>query len=248
VHADHLGSPRKITSQAGNIVWQWLDKPFGDSPVNQDPDGNGVAFEYNLRFPGQYFDAETGLHYNWNRYYDPQMGRYITSDPIGLVGGMNTYTYVGGSPVNAVDPLGLRTEVTIWHPVGWGESSFGHVSTDVNGTTFSYGPHGMSANSYSEYNAKNSFRDGMGVLIDLTPEQEAKLKACLGKDQGSYSATSNNCGSPVQNCLKDLGINTDDQILPVNLGNKLIDLGVTNGTADHPATNPASGVNAPWAR
>jgi RHS repeat-associated protein len=87
VHTDHLGSPRKITSQAGNTVWQWLDKPFGDVPIDQDPDGNGVAFEYNLRFPGQYFDTETGLHYNYHRYYDPRTGRYITSDPIGLEGG-----------------------------------------------------------------------------------------------------------------------------------------------------------------
>jgi RHS repeat-associated protein len=108
VHADHLGTPRKITSQAGNIVWQWQDKPFGDVPVDQYPDGNGLAFEYNLRFPGQYFDKETGLHYNYYRYYDPQTGRYITSDPIGLSGGLNTYGYVGGNPVNAVDPLGLE--------------------------------------------------------------------------------------------------------------------------------------------
>lgn len=107
VHTDHLGSPRKITSQAGNIVWQWLDKPFGDSPVNQDPDGDGVAFEYNLRFPGQYFDKETGLYYNYFRYYDPQTGRYITSDPIGLVGGINSYGYVGGNPVSYADPQGL---------------------------------------------------------------------------------------------------------------------------------------------
>ncbi len=107
VHTDHLGSPRKITNPSGNTVWQWQDKPFGDSPVNPNPDGDGVAFEYNLRFPGQYFDAETGLHYNYHRYYDPQIGRYLTSDPIGLAGGINTYEYVGGNPVNFIDPLGL---------------------------------------------------------------------------------------------------------------------------------------------
>lgn len=108
IHTDHLGTPRKISNQTANIIWQWQDKPFGDSNVNQDPDGDGVAFEYNLRFAGQYFDAETGLHYNYFRYYDPQTGRYITSDPIGLQGGLNTYLYALANPINFNDPLGLR--------------------------------------------------------------------------------------------------------------------------------------------
>jgi len=61
----------------------------------------------NLRFAGQYYDSETGLYYNWHRYYDPKTGRYISSDPIGLAGGLNTYTYALGNPLYWVDPSGL---------------------------------------------------------------------------------------------------------------------------------------------
>jgi len=66
-----------------------------------------TLFEYNLRFPGQFYDKETGLHYNTFRDYDPVTGRYVDSDPMGLAGGLNTYAYVGGNPVDLVDPLGL---------------------------------------------------------------------------------------------------------------------------------------------
>ena len=91
----------------GQTVWKAAYLPFGNAEVLVD------TVENNFRLPGQYYDAETGLHYNMFRYYDPATGRYITADPIGLSGGLNLYSYVNGNPVNAVDPLGLYIESSV---------------------------------------------------------------------------------------------------------------------------------------
>ncbi|WP_196799845.1 RHS repeat-associated core domain-containing protein [Mariprofundus ferrooxydans] len=106
-HNDHLGTPMSLTDAAGVTVWKASYTPFGLATVNDDPDGNGVSVTNNLRFQGQYFDAETGLHYNYHRTYDPVLGRYTQADPIGLNGGANRFGYVSGNPVKFVDPLGL---------------------------------------------------------------------------------------------------------------------------------------------
>jgi RHS repeat-associated protein len=111
VEADHLGTPRLITDSAQAKRWYWHDAPYGDTLPNEKP-GAPAALVYNLRFPGQYFDKETNLAYNWHRDYEATTGRYIQSDPIGLRGGINTYAYVGGSPTAYTDPFGLwSTEV-----------------------------------------------------------------------------------------------------------------------------------------
>ncbi|NBQ68347.1 MAG: hypothetical protein EBU46_05740 [Nitrosomonadaceae bacterium] len=107
LHADHLDTPRIGTNSSGAIVWQWNSDAFGSQPPNEDPDGNGMPTTVNLRFPGQYFDKETNLHYNYFRDYDPRIGRYLGSDPIGLMGGINTYLYAGANPLMYTDPLGL---------------------------------------------------------------------------------------------------------------------------------------------
>ena len=110
VYVDHLNAPRSVEDGTKRIVWRWDSEPFGTAAANEDPDGDGVRFAFNLRFPGQYLDAETGLHYNYFRDYDPATGRYIESDPAGLAAGLNTYAYVGSDPVGSVDPLGLAEE------------------------------------------------------------------------------------------------------------------------------------------
>jgi len=101
-HNDHLGTPQRITDSNGNLVWSADYLPFGQADVTVE------SVENNIRFPGQYRDGETGLHYNLNRYYDPGTGRYLTADPIGLNGGMNLYAYVGGNPISRIDPEGLK--------------------------------------------------------------------------------------------------------------------------------------------
>ncbi len=99
---DHLNTPRQVTDKTGQVIWRWPVDAFGTGLPETDPDGDGLGFTFNLRFPGQYYDNETGLHYNYFRYYDPQTGRYITSDPIGLQGGLNTYPYANANPVRYV--------------------------------------------------------------------------------------------------------------------------------------------------
>ena len=105
---DRLGSPRIMTDDEGNVVWEALYKPFGEVEVNTKS-----SVENNFRFPGQYFDEETGLHYNYHRYYEPGMGRYLRADPIGLFGGLNLFVYVENNPVNILDSDGLQGLTTI---------------------------------------------------------------------------------------------------------------------------------------
>jgi RHS repeat-associated protein len=108
VYADHLSTARVLTRASDNkMVWRWDGAdPFGLDQPDQDPSRQG-ELTYNPRFPGQMFDRETNNNYNYFRDYDPQTGRYIESDPIGLAGGINTYGYVEGNPVSHADPLGL---------------------------------------------------------------------------------------------------------------------------------------------
>jgi RHS repeat-associated protein len=100
-HNNNLGTPQVLTDVSGNVVWKALYNPFGMAQITVQ------TVENPFRLPGQYYDSETGLHYNYFRYYHPKIGRYLTPDPIGLQGGINLWTYVAGNPVNGVDPKGL---------------------------------------------------------------------------------------------------------------------------------------------
>lgn len=111
--ADHLNTPRRATNPGGDLRWQWGYSAFGDEqPTVADRRFNKVAalesdFSINLRYPGQYHDVESNLHYNGFRTYNPTIGRYTQGDPIGLEGGWNRFGYVSGNPLKYTDPHGL---------------------------------------------------------------------------------------------------------------------------------------------
>ncbi|MCI5066024.1 RHS domain-containing protein [bacterium] len=100
IQTDFLNRPVQVTDTQGQVVWYAIYSPWGEAtPVI-------AQIELDLRLPGQRYQAETGLHYNWNRHYDPSLGRYLQPDPIGLEGGMHRYLYAYGNPITYIDPDG----------------------------------------------------------------------------------------------------------------------------------------------
>jgi RHS repeat-associated protein len=124
-----LNTPREIIKQNSENVWKWESLPFGETNPNENPSNLGVA-TFNQRFSGQYKDSETGLHQNWNRDYDPKLGRYITSDPIGLSGGLNTYAYAINNPIQNADPTGLLTDAQLVQVLGILKENLGQSLAD----------------------------------------------------------------------------------------------------------------------
>ncbi|OYY93468.1 MAG: hypothetical protein B7Y41_11980 [Hydrogenophilales bacterium 28-61-23] len=125
VYTDHLNAPRALTDTANKIVWRWDADAYGVGLADEDPDGNGIKVNYSLRFPGQHYDSESGLHYNHHRYYSPNLGRYMSADPIGLAGGMNLFGYARQNPLSYIDPLGLAGTLVI-NSNGEGDGSSGY--------------------------------------------------------------------------------------------------------------------------
>lgn len=123
---DVLTGKQIMTDSTNTVVWEADYKPFGEADVN--PNSTVVN---NFRFPGQYYDAETGLHYNYHRYYDPSTGRYVTADPIGQDGGINVFTYVENNPINFFDQLG-------YFKAGGPKASFPGHSDFSGGNYFNY--------------------------------------------------------------------------------------------------------------
>ncbi|AWF80770.1 hypothetical protein BTJ40_08085 [Microbulbifer sp. A4B17] len=215
VHNDHLGTPQILSGSSGEVVWQVeSQKPFGESEVNEDVDGDGSAVVFNLRFPGQYYDQESGLHYNYFRDYDTDSGRYLQSDPIGLEGGINTYGYTLQNPIKYIDPFGLDIHISINSN---GAQGFGHVGGAANSSqTSGFYPKFPSTMAPGMVKPDSDI-DGE-VVIPSTPEQDEKFQQCMvdrKNNPGVYAIVTRNCTRLVQSCLSEAGIkNYNNSTLP----------------------------------
>ena len=151
IETDHLGTPRQViqpgaTTASDTLVWTW--DYFGNAFGSDVPSLQTITF--NLRYPGQYFDQETGLHYNYYRDYEPGSGRYIESDPIGVRAGPNTYAYTRNNPSRYIDRKGLLTG-----QLGF-SGSLGGLGVAVNGST------GLAIDSKGNIGLYNTYGYGVG--------------------------------------------------------------------------------------
>jgi hypothetical protein len=127
-----------------------------------------------------------------------------------LIGGTATFLYVGGNPIGLADRRGLYTEVLRWATDGSGAGAWGHISGNINGTNWSWGPNGWDTNSsadaYASKQVDVNHRDGEGIILDLSPDEERKLLSCLASYTSGYNGITNNCGTPWLKCLAMLGV------------------------------------------
>lgn len=221
VHTDHLDTPRALSDTNNTVVWRWDADAFGTTSADEDPDMNGIPFTYNLRFPGQYFDRETGLHYNYFRDYDPSTGRYISSDPIGLEGGLNTYAYVSNNPLRYIDPTGLDATVTLYP----GAVRFGHVGIGVNSpntTGFYPSPDASTWDVITGQPVPGVMQpDTRTPTQTITiPAQDKAIQDYINSrivNPGNYDLNDRNCTTTVRDALGAAGINTPATIYPKEL-------------------------------
>jgi len=191
VHSDHLGRPARMTAQNQSWAWDVIYDPFGNVSYSwSNPE------VMNIRFPGQWFQLETGLAYNWHRHYDATLGRYVQPDPLGLDAlmsdGPSAFGYVGGNPLALVDPAGLATYLANRDIGGSGEVSGADCTCPASADSipthtfiFSTNPDGSIAHTYSWGNKENTRGWNLDTALDMSAAEESmrdKLAHFIGPD------------------------------------------------------------------
>lgn len=207
VHTDHLNAPRLVTQPSDNAIrWRWDRDPFGAISVNENPSGLG-AFSYNLRLPGQFYDSETGLNYNYFRDYDPGIGRYVESDPIGLRGGVNTYSYVLANPLSYLDPLGLEVFVCSRKAKGAFapfNANHGYLWDSRSGKT-------CGANGSSGFKMENPLEvgptgDECNLVWNSNGKEDQIMKCCSESGKEGWFPFTNDCQAREGACIEQAGL------------------------------------------
>jgi RHS repeat-associated protein len=249
VHTDHLARPIRMTNSAKAEVWTATWTPWGTAH-----ELSGTAIQ-NLRFPGQYFLMESGLHYNWHRLYDPTLGRYTQPDPLGFPDGPARYAYAGNSPLMRVDPDGRDVAISFGTPL-WGSlvgdngfNPFGHLGLGVTGQgAFSLGTGTRPGSSFTDYlKNQSSYRSSMVFNISTTPEQDICIANAMRAADNTplapigVGAYCDNCASRAADALRSCGIDVPKGIcLP---GEMLLWLSTRSGSSGIPVTSSGPGNN-----
>jgi RHS repeat-associated protein len=207
IHSDHLGTPRAIRSQKNSMptVWRWdlEGTVFGEHAPLQDPDGDSESFVFNLRYPGQYFDQESGLHYNYFRDYEASTGRYVESDPIGLLGGLSTFSYSLSRPLNFSDRQGLAVwfcgRASQMPPIG----NHSYLWDDRTGRSC-----GM-AQGGDPFQQEGGPTVDSCIRIEDSDGKEDKVFECCKNtvNDGIWMPPVNDCHEGADDCLKSQGLN-----------------------------------------
>ncbi len=199
IHTDHLNRPQKLTDQNANLVWDGVFDPFGNVAFINS------AVVMPLMFPGQYYDSETQLSQNWNRDYDPTIGRYIQSDPIGLLGGSNTYEYTMSNPLILDDPSGTQVALPMPPPPVGVPNSGQYGSGSVSG----YPPYQSTPMAaWAGDKGAEEWGRRVGIDPDVARRRFHKIKQdCKGKGKDDYKVdpTSGDVYDPEGEVVGNLG-------------------------------------------
>jgi len=202
IHNDHLATPQKMTDSSGTVVWSADYKPFGEATVTVSTITN------NIRFPGQYFDIETGLHYNYFRDYNPVIARYEEADPIGIVKASNhLYVYVDNKPIRFIDPEGKA----IWicsRPTNFGIGNHAYLWDSTNPRR----PCGMRGSSGNGDTSSpldiGPFEGGTCNLVPDSSGREQPVMECCREtaNNGPWIPGIHDCHNAANSCLTGAGL------------------------------------------